>query len=322
MPASAADVPLTGPTQGLADKGAGPGGPMPIPGDGGEVQVTAGGRLSVSAFLHNKQALIGLGTIVLIALFCFAGPFLYHTNQGVSGLNLNNENLPPGAGHPLGTDASGYDILGRLMLGGQSSLELGFAVAIATTVVGTLYGAIAGLVPGWADAIMMRVVDTLLAVPVLVLLLILVNIVTPTLGTIILLLSAFSWLGLSRLVRGEVLGQRTREFVLASRMMGGSTWRILSRHMLRNTVGVVVVSATFTVSDSILGLSTLSFLGLGLPPPEADWGSMLSNGLNYLYDGYWWMVYPPAVILIITIIAFRLVGDALRDSLDTRLRRR
>jgi peptide/nickel transport system permease protein len=285
-------------------------------------RVQASGRMTIAAFLHNKQGVTGLAIVVLVTLFCFLGPFFYHTNQGVSGVDLSLEHLPPGAGHPLGTDASGYDILGRLMLGGQASLELGFAVAAATTILGTLYGAIAGLVPRWADGILMRVVDVLLAVPTLVLLLILVNIVTPTLGVIILLLSAFSWLGLSRLVRGEVLAQRSRDFVLAARMMGASTWRILTRHMLRNTIGVVVVSATFTISDSITGLATLTFLGLGLPPPEADWGSMLSNGLNYLYDGYWWLVYPPAIILIITLIAFRLVGDALRDSLDTRLRRR
>jgi peptide/nickel transport system permease protein len=291
----------------------------PEPGSG---SVQASGRMTLAAFLHNRQGMIGLGIVVLVTLFCFLGPLLYHTNQGVSGVDLSLENLPPGSGHPLGTDASGYDILGRMMIGGQASLELGFAVALATTVIGTLYGAIAGLVPAWADGIMMRVVDVLLAVPVLVLLLILVNIVTPTLWMIIILLSAFSWLGLSRLVRGEVLGQRSRDFVLAARMMGGTTWRVLTRHMLRNTIGVVVVSATFTISDSILGLASLTFLGLGLPPPEADWGSMLSNGLNYLYDGYWWMVYPPAIILIITLIAFRLIGDALRDSLDTRLRRR
>lgn len=288
---------------------------------GGEVQ--AGGWLTLATFIRNRQAIAGVGLVVAIALFSFVGPLVYRTSQGLSGLNLNNEFLHPGVGgHPLGTDQSGYDVLGRLMLGGQSSLELGFAVAIATTVVGTLYGAVSGLVPGWIDAVMMRFVDVLLAVPVLVLLLILVNIVTPNLLMIIILLSAFSWLGLSRLVRGEVLALKVRDFVMASRMMGGSTWRIMNRHMLRNSIGVVVVSATFTVSDSILGLSALSFLGLGLPPPEADWGSMLSGGLNYLYDGYWWLVYPPAIILIVTIIAFNMIGDAMRDSLDVRLQRR
>jgi peptide/nickel transport system permease protein len=104
--------------------------------------------------------------------------------------------------------------------------------------------------------------------------------------------------------------------------MGSSTWRILNRHMLRNAVGVVIVNATFTVSDAIYALSALSFLGLGLPPPESDWGTMLSNGMTFLYDGYWWMVYPPAIMLITTVIAFNLIGDALRDSLDVRLQRR
>lgn len=286
--------------------------------ESGEVRV--GARLTAAAFLHNRQAQVGIGLVVGIALLCFVGPLFYHTNQGTAGLNLLQQNLPPGAGHPLGTDQYGYDILGRLMVGGQSSLELGLSVAIASTVIGTLYGAIAGLAPRWIDAVMMRVLDALLAVPVLLLLLILVNIFTPNLAVIILLLTLLSWLGLSRLVRGEVLSLRTRDFVYAARGMGSTSWRILNRHMLRNTVGVVVVNATFTVSDAIYTLSALSFLGLGLPPPASDWGTMLSNGVEFLYDGYWWMVYPPAVLLIATVIGFNLIGDALRDSLDVRLR--
>jgi peptide/nickel transport system permease protein len=289
---------------------------------GGEIHTSGSGRLTLNAFLHSRQAQVGVTLVVAIALFCFLGPFVYHTNQGTQGLNLNNQNLPPGAGHPLGTDQYGYDILGRLMLGGQSSLELGFAVAVASTFIGTFYGAIAGLSPRWIDAIMMRVLDTLLAVPSLVLLLILVNVFTPNLLIIIVLLTLLSWLALSRLVRGEVLSLRTRDYVYASRMMGGKTWRILNRHMLPNAIGVVVVNATFTVSDSIYTLSALSFLGLGLPPPASDWGTMLSDGINFLYDGYWWMVYPPAIILILTVIGFNLIGDALRDALDVRLQRR
>jgi peptide/nickel transport system permease protein len=213
-------------------------------------------------------------------------------------------------------------VLGRLMLGGQSSLELGLAVAVATTVIGCLYGAVAGLAGGIIDALMMRVLDTFLAIPALVLLLILVNMFTPSLWMIIILLSLLSWLVIARLVRAEVLTLRTREFVQAARLMGASRRWILVRHLLPNAIGVVIVNATFTIADAILTLSALSFLGLGLPPPSADWGSMLSNGLNYLFDGYWWLVYPPAVILIITVLAFNLVGDAIRDILDIRLVRR
>jgi peptide/nickel transport system permease protein len=302
---------------------------QPQPGGGPEASGAGGrsghprrgsGRSPLAAYVASPQARVGVGIVAALAAFCYLGPLVYHTNQVTVQLNLAT--LPPGAGHPLGTDGSGYDILGRLMVGGQSSLELGFAVAIATTVVGTLYGAIAGWAGGIVDAIMMRVVDTFLAVPTLVLLLVLVNIFTPSLWMIIILLTLLSWLGTARLVRGEVLTLRTREYVQAARVMGGGNWRIMVRHLVPNAIGVIVVNATFTVADAILTLSALSFLGLGLPPPSADWGSMLSNGLNYLFDGYWWMVYPPAIILIVTVIAFNLIGDAVRDSLDIRLQSR
>jgi peptide/nickel transport system permease protein len=130
-----------------------------------------------------------------------------------------------------------------------------------------------------------------------------------------------SWLGTARLVRGEVLTLRTREFVQAARMMGAGDGRIVLRHLVPNAIGVIVVNATFTIADAILTLAALSFLGLGLPPPHADWGSMLTDGLNYLFDGYWWLVYPAALILIITVVAFNLIGDAIRDALDVRLQR-
>jgi peptide/nickel transport system permease protein len=272
------------------------------------------------SFGTSRLAVIGTGLVAAMAAFSFLGPLVYHTNQVTVQLNLAT--LPPGAGHPLGTDASGYDILGRLMLGGQSSLELGLGVSAATAIVGTVYGAIAGYLGGIVDAIMMRAVDTFLAIPSLVFLLIMVNLFTPNVWTIIALLTMLSWLGTSRLVRGEVLTLRTREYVQAARMMGGSGKRIVFRHLVPNAVGVIVVNATFTIADAILTYAALSFLGLGLPPPHADWGTMLSNGLNYLFDGYWWIVYPPAVMLILTVIAFNLIGDAVRDILDIRLQRR
>jgi peptide/nickel transport system permease protein len=277
-----------------------------------------GSQTALRAWLRNRQARIGLGIIVALAAFCYLGPLFYHTNQVT--VELNSATLPPGPGHPLGTDGYGYDVLGRLMIGGQSSLELGFAVAIATTVIGTLYGAVAGWVGGVVDMVMMRVIDTLLAVPGLVLLLILVNIFAPNLLMIILLLTALSWLGTARLVRGEVISLRSREYVQAAKAVGGDSWWIIRTHLVPNAFGVIIVSATFTIADAILTLSALSFLGLGLPPPAADWGTMLTNGLNYLFDGYWWMVYPPAIILIVTVIAFNLIGEAIRDSLDIRLR--
>jgi len=283
---------------------------------GALIERTGSGRLVWQALFRNRLAFAGALTVVAIALFCFVGPLLYRTNQVTVRLDLAE--LPPSGAHPLGTDASGYDVLGRLMLGGQSSLELGLAVALASTVIGALYGAFAGLFGGMVDSVMMRIIDTFLAIPGLVLLLILVNLFTPNLLIIIILLSVLSWIGVARLVRGEVLSLRTWEFVQASTMMGARRRHVVVRHLLPNTLGVILVSATFTVSDSILSLSTLSFLGLGLPPPHADWGTMLSDGLNYLFDGYWWLVYPPAVILIVTVVAFNLIGDALHNALSDR----
>jgi peptide/nickel transport system permease protein len=275
-------------------------------------------RADFRAWARNRRALTGVGIIVAMAVFCFLGPLVYHTNQVK--VNLNNASLPPGSGAPLGTNDDGFDILGRLMVGGQSSLELGFAVSIAATVLGSVYGAIAGWAGGIADTVMMRVIDTFLALPTLILLLLLVTVFTPNLLMIITVLTVLSWLQPARLVRGEVLSLRAREYVQAAKTLGSGQWRIIRKHLLPNAMGVIAVSATFTVADSILMLSVLSFLGLGLPPPAADWGSMLTDGLNYLFDGYWWMVYPPAVVLIITLIAFNLIGEAAREHLDTRLR--
>ena len=290
-------------------------GPAPVDGRGRLARVRD--RMPVAG---SRGGLAGIGLAVAIVAFSFLGPLVYHTNQVTVQLGLAT--LPPGAGHPLGTDASGYDIVGRLMLGGQSSLELGLAVSVATAIVGTVYGAIAGYLGGFVDALMMRVVDTFLAIPSLVFLLILVNLFTPNMWTIIALLTMLSWLATSRLVRGEVLTLRTREYVQAARAMGASNPRIVFRHLVPNAAGVIAVNATFTIADAILLYAALSFLGLGLPPPHADWGTMLSNGLNYLFDGYWWIVYPPAVMLILTVLAFNLIGDAIRDSLDVPLRRR
>jgi peptide/nickel transport system permease protein len=292
----------------------------PADSDGGDLYGGGGRWLGLGEFARSGQARVGIGIIVLIALFCFLGPVFYHTNQVA--VNLNLKDLEPSRQHLLGTDDYGFDMIGRLMRGGQASFGLGFAVAAITTIVGTLYGAIAGIAGGVVDGFMMRLIDTFLAIPALVLLLILVNIFTPSLLSIILILSMLSWLGVARLVRGEVLSLRTRDYVLAAKTMGGGTGRIMWRHMVPNAIGVIVVNATFSIADAITALSTLSFLGLGMPPPYADWGTLLTNGLNDLFDGYWWLVYPPAILLIATIVAFSLIGDAVRDSLDVRLRRR
>ena len=274
----------------------------------------------LEVFLENKLAIVGAVTLAAIFAFCFLGPYFYHTNQ--INTNLANENLPPGAGHPLGTDQNGYDILGRLMVAGQISLEVGLAAAVLATIVGTLWGAIAGYFGGAVDAVMMRLVDALLAIPTLFLALVVVSIFPPTEGELILVIALTSWLTTSRLIRGEALSLRVRDYVQAMRVMGGGSARAVFRHIAPNAIGTIVVNATFQVADAILLVVALSYLGLGIRPPQTDWGGMLNAGINSVYDGYWWQIFPAGIAIILVVIAINFIGDALRDAFEVRLQRR
>jgi len=286
--------------------------------EGGEGRATGSiWRLIFDVFIKNRLAVVGLLIIIFFALFSFVGPLFYHTDQIHT--NINKLNLRPSSAHVLGTDNLGYDVLGRLMLGGQSSLEVGLAAALLASLVGTAWGAVSGFVGGWIDAIMMRVVDSLLAIPYLIFVLLLASIFTPSIPMLILVIAMVSWLFTARLVRGDTLSLRIRDYVLAAKAAGTRSWRIVIRHIIPNVMGTVVVSATFSVADSILLLAALSYLGLGPPPPAANWGGMLTNGLTYVYDGYWWLIYPAGIAIVLIVVAFNFIGDALRDSLEVRL---
>jgi peptide/nickel transport system permease protein len=277
-------------------------------------------RLVLDTFVENRLAVAGLGIVVLFVLFCFVGPHLYHTNQ--INTNLEEVHLAPSLRHPLGTDENGYDQLGRLMLGGQSSLEIGVAAALVSTTWGVLWGIIAGYFGKAADAVMMRVVDSMLAIPPLFLLLFLASVFTPSIPMLIFVVALVAWLAPARLVRGETLSLRVREYIQAVRGMGGRAPRILGRHIVPNVIGVIVVYATFAVADAIIVVAALSYLGLGIPPPATNWGGMLSEGLNYITNGWWWLIYPPGLAIILVVVAFNFMGDALRDALEVRLQQR
>jgi peptide/nickel transport system permease protein len=288
---------------------------------GGEVTTTGNPiRLAARTLAENKAALAGLVIIVLMLGFSFLGPVFYHTNQ--ISTNLPDSLRPPGAGHPLGTDNEGYDELGRLMLGGQTSLEIGLAAALVATGIGVLYGAVSGFAGGIVDGVMMRVVDGLLAIPTLFLLVYLFTVFQASALLMILVIGLVAWLVPARLIRAETLSLRTREYVEAVRAMGGKRRRILLRHIVPNTIGTVMVNATFQVADAILALASLSFLGLGIPPPAANWGGMLSTGIDYVYAGKWWLIYPPGLAILLVVMAFNMVGDGLRDAFEVRLQRR
>jgi peptide/nickel transport system permease protein len=260
---------------------------------------------------------VGLVIIGLTLLFSFIGPLLYHTDQ--INPSLASVNLAPGGGHPLGTDSSGFDVLGRLMEGGQSSIEVGIAVGLVSTVAGLIYGAISGYFGGALDGIMMRIIDIGLAVPVVFLFIFMAQIFKPSLILLIFLLTLVSWLIPARLVRGETLSLRTREYVQAVQVMGGRSGRIIVRHIIPNTIGVIMVTVTFQIANAILTLAVLQYLGFGLPPTTPTWGSMLSDGTTNLQNGFWWQVYPALIAIVLVVVAFNFVGDALQDAFDVRL---
>ena len=168
----------------------------------------------------------------------------------------------------------------------------------------------------------MRILDSVLAIPPLLLVLLLGTIYVPSVPVLIVVLGIVSWLVTARLVRGDTLSLRTREFVEAARVVGASRRRVVLRHIIPNAIGTIVVQTTFEVANAILLLAGISYLGLGPPPPAANWGSMLSDGLNYIYDGYWWLIYPAGVAIVLTVMAFNFLAEALRDTLEERLAQR
>ena len=289
--------------------------------EGGELgAIQSGWRLALREFASNRLAVTGVAILLFFLVFCFLGPYLYHAN--LLQTDLINAHDPPGAGHPIGTDTQGFDVLGELMKGGQAALEVGFFAAFIAITVGSAVGAVAGLAGGIVDSALMRITDVFLAVPFLFVVLILAIRYGASVLSLSLVFGLFSWQVPARLVRAEVLTIRERDFVLAARTAGAGRWRLISRHLLPNAFGVVIVNVTFQVADAILAIAYVGFLGFGLHYPNVDWGDMLSNGTTYITDGYWWLIYPVGICIVLTVMALNFIGDALRDSMDVRLRRR
>ena len=277
-------------------------------------------RRGWEVFAENKLALVGIGFVIFVLLFSFIGPEIYKTQQ-VS-VTVANAYCTPSAKHLLGCDPLGYDVIGRLMVGGQKSLEVGLAAAFVSCLFGSIYGAVSGFAGGIVDSIMMRIVDAVLSIPLIFVIIILAVLIHPNAITLIGFIALTYWPQPARLVRGETLSLRTREYVQAVRVAGGRNSRAVLRHIMPNAIGTIIVQATFAVADSILILSGLGFLGFGIQLPATDWGTMLSGGLSYINDGYWWLIYPAGIMIILTVVAFNFIGDALRDAFETRLQRR
>jgi len=279
------------------------------------------GRIIWGVFSENKLALASVGIVVFMLLFCFVGPHVYVTNQTNLVVTQVSEVLAhPSGRHLLGTDPNGYDIVGRLMVGGATALEIALLAAGIATVFGVFFGAVSGYAGGVVDAIMMRIVDTVLSIPMLFLLIVIAAILHPSFWLIVFIVALAAWLVPARLIRGETLTLRTREYVQAVRAMGGGGGRIVLRHIIPNAIGTIIVNATF--QDAIGLLAALGFLGFGVPAPGTSWGQMLSDGISYAQEGAWWLIYPAGICIIIITVSFNYIGDALRDAFEVRLQRR
>ena len=280
----------------------------------------------------TRWSMVILALVVLAAVF---GPMLLpESAHGLSGEQF----AAPSQAHPFGTDLHGQDMLYRVLSGARVSLVVGIAGALIAFFIGTAYGLVAGYAGGKTDGAMMRFVEILYAVPRLIILLIAINAFDSRMKTwladlgiyglagysriviLILSLGLIEWLTMARIVRGQVLALKAQQFVLAARSLGQSHWKILTRHLLPNLVGVVIVYLTLTVPAVILDESFLSFLGLGIQAPQASWGSLLADGAQAInpVKSYWWLLVFPAATMSLTLLALNFLGDALRDVLDPR----
>ena len=275
--------------------------------------------LAVRAFSKNRTAVAGMIVIVGLYVIALVTPLVAPHDPNVQGDLLTERLIGMSSANPLGTDHFARDILSRLLYGARISLTIGFiAVGISVTI-GTLVGAIAGFLGGIVDGIVMRFVDMVIAFPRLVLLITIIAIFEPSIFLIIAVLGLTLWPSTARIVRAEVLSLREREFVQAAQALGYTKRRIILRHLIPNALAPVIVAATLGIGNTIVLEAGLSFLGLGVQPPTASWGTMVSDGRDHLL-GAWWLSTFPGLAIVFTVLSFNLVGDGLRDALDPRLR--
>lgn len=269
-------------------------------------------------YRRNRVAVFGAVLLFLEIMIALLAPWLAPHNP--TQLQLDKVLLPPGApGHLLGTDEFGMDVLSRLIYGARISLTVGLVVVSISAGLGILLGALAGYYGGWVDTVVMRVVDLLLAFPFFVLAIAIMAVLGPSLYNAMIALGSIGWTGYARIVRGQFLALREKEFVEGARSAGCNDLYVIVRHMLPNSWAPVIVQATLGLGGAILSASGLSFLGMGAQPPTPEWGAMLSTGQYYIRRAPWLTTYPGLAILL-TVLALNFVGDGLRDALDPRLK--
>lgn len=283
-------------------------------------------RIITDRFLRNRVAVAGLVILVIMAVLALLAPVLEPVRgqyDPATTLDFSIKLHGPSWAHPFGTDYVGRDELARWLYGARVSLQVGVFAMLASILIGVTVGALAGFYGGWFDAILMRIVDSLLAVP-LYLILFLLSATFFSQGTtleVVLLIASFSWLYTARIVRGEFLALKEREFLLATRTLGAGDLRLILRHIIPNAIGPIVVSATLLVGNNIITESTLSFFGFGLQPPAASWGVLLSDSESY-FTQQPYLLWAPGLAILVTVLAFNLMGDGLRDALDPQMTER
>lgn len=267
---------------------------------------------------QNKLAVAGLWVLFLLATMAIIGPFLSgHTYYDT---NLKLKNLAPGAEFWFGTDDLGRDMFTRVWFGARISLFIGLSAAMIDLIVGVVWGGAAAYYGGKVDELLMRIADILFGLPYLLVVIMLMVVMGQGLFTIILAMTITGWIGMARIVRGQVLQLKEQEYVLAARSVGASTARILFKHLIPNAMGPIMVTMTLTVPSAIFTEAFLSFLGLGVQAPIASWGTMANDGLGALRY-YPWRLFFPAILISFTMLSFNVVGDGLRDALDPRMRK-
>jgi len=268
-------------------------------------------------FRANGVAVASAVFLGLMYLVAAGGPLI--TPYGPNAVDIMNTNAAPSSAHWLGTDENGRDVLARLIAGARTSMTVGLIAMVIAIVIGALVGSLSGYYGGWLDSVLMRFTDGMMAIPYFFLVLVVVAALGSSFQNIVIVIGVTSWMVVARIVRGEVLRYRDLDFVLAARTLGATSARILVRHVIPQAVPSIIVAATFGVAYAILLESALSYLGLGIRPPQASWGNMLSNAQAYIWENPRLPLYPGLLILC-TVLAYNFLGDALRDALDPRYR--
>ncbi len=304
---------------------------QPLSPEGVTGKILTPSQLIWRRFRRHRMAVLGMIGFSLIVLFIVVGS-IYVSVEEANAVDLQSRLTSPNAQFIMGTDTTGRDIFARIIHGGQISLFVGITSVIVSVTLGTLIGGLAGFFGGWVDSILMRFTEAMLSIPQLFLLIVLGKFIGRDIDTItimgqtisgsvlivIFVIGLTSWMGLSRIVRANVLSLKEMDYVAVSKSLGSSNLRTFFKHLIPNTMGVIIVATTLGLAGAILSEAYVSFLGLGIQPPTASWGNLLTSAQSFISQGSWWMWVFPSIFIVLTILCVNLIGDGLRDAFDPR----